>query len=178
MKLLHNELTTAWTNNNLSYAEIEDEIRKIEDQIQKNNIDKLDKKQLLEFEETHLLETDKILSLPKDEFLRVKFQCNPYVSVFTSRYTYTAHSTEKSIALIPKCIAFAEPKVLPLYLMYERRFFTQFMTLPPVFSGSDLVEKSSVRNGRDQRPYWEDFYEYMLKRFLSVFLVTPFKSVK
>lgn len=173
MRLLHNELTAAWTNNNLSYMEIEEEIRKIEDQIQSHDIYRLSKDQLLEFEEKHLLETDKILNLSKNEFLDVKLQCNPFVSVFTSRYTYTSYSTEKSIALIPKCIAFAEPKVLPLYLMYERRFFTQFMALPKVFSGSDLVEKSSVKNGRDQQSYWEDFYEYMLKRFLSVFLVTP-----
>lgn len=173
MKLLSNELTTAWINNNLSHVEIQEEIRKIENHIQINDIYAISKEQLLEFEENHLLETNRILSFPKDKFLDVKLQCNPFVSVFNSQYTYTSYSKEKAIALIPKYIAFAEPKILPLYLMYERRFFTQFFSLPKVFSGVELVEKSSVKNGRDQQSYWEDFYEYMLKRFLSVFLVTP-----
>lgn len=173
MKLLSNELTTAWINNNLSHVEIQEEIRKIENHIQINDIYRISKEQLLEFEESHLLETNRILSLSKNNFLDVKLQCNPFVSVFNSQYTYTSYSKEKAIALIPKYIAFAEPRILPLYLMYERRFFTQFLSLPKVFSGVELVEKSSLKNGRDQQSYWEDFYEYMLKRFLSVFLVTP-----
>jgi len=89
MKLLSNELTTAWINNNLSHVEIQEEIRKIEKHIQINDIYAISKEQLLEFEENHLLETNRILSLPKDKFLDVKLQCNPFVSVFNSQYTYT-----------------------------------------------------------------------------------------
>lgn len=172
MKLLCNELTAAWTKNNIPPSSIEQEIGKMQDEI-RNHMKPLTDDQLFSFEKDHLSEAGRILDLSKKEFLNVKFQCNPFVLLFNSEYTYNSERTEKSIALIPKFIAFAEPKILPLYLTYERRFFTQFYSLPAGFSGADLVEKSIKRNGVEHQEYWEGFYEYILKRFLSFFLITP-----
>lgn len=172
MKLLCNEITTAWTKNNISLSAIEKEIMKMEDEI-RTHMKPLTSDQLMSFEKDHLSEANRILHLSKKDFLNVKFQRNPFLVVFNSEYTYSSERTEKFIALIPKFIAFAEPKILPLYLTYERRFFTQFHSLPAEFSGADLIEKSIKKNGIEHKEYWEGFYEYILKRFLSFFLITP-----
>jgi hypothetical protein len=172
--LLTEELKFRWSEQMIDIQDQQEEILNLNLEIQKNPLLKsiggnLDA--FTQFEQQNIKDAAAAVKFPLESLKNIRFKLNPYVQLVESRFGYSKEEKQNQMAVIPKFLAFGELKFMPLFLVYERRFFLQFRTLENSFTIDDLIEKTMTKNTGAEADYLADFYTYLLRRFNSLHLL-------